>query len=987
MRVPQYERRRFRVRGWMIAVVVALLVLLFSLRGLAGFYTDFLWFDSLGQGGTWGQLLFAKVVPALVFTVVFFVIMLGNLIIADRLAPRLRIGAMTPEDEMVLRYRQATERFTGRIRAGVAVFFALIAGIGVSAQWQEWILFNNRVDFPNSDPQFDKNVGFYVFQLPFIRFIIDWLFAGLVIVLLVTAVAYYLNGGIRFQSPAQRVTPQVKAHLSVILAVMALVKTAEYYFARFELNFSTKAAVDGAGYTQVKAELPALNLLIFISIVAAGLFIWNIFRRGWVLPIIAVGLWGFVSIVVGTIYPALIQQFRVNPNEYAKERKYIARNIEATRNAYNLSTVEPKDFPYNQELTADVVEANTTTIDNARLWDPDVLEAVYGQLQELQTYYTVDDVDVDRYLVDGEVVQTATSLREVNGAALPTQSWINEKIVYTHGYGVIASPMNVANQSGPNFFASDIPVLDQGVAVSPRGAQIYFGEQQGGYVIVGAKQPEFNYPRQGARDSLTRYRGDDGIGLSSFVRRAAFALRYNDVNLLVSGQIRSEASKIVMYRSIRDRVQKLAPFLKFDTDPYPVVVDGRTKWVFDAYTTTSKYPYSQYVDGVGGITGRFNYVRNSVKAVIDAYNGTVDFYVVDKDDPIIQSWRQAFPDLFSPFRDMPAVLKDHLRYPEDLFRIQTDVYATYHVVEPRRFFQGSERWLISPDPNEAITGVSAIGTTADPDTQGSSSRAPSIRATTKRQDPYYLYIRTPGDTRESFVMIQAFVPVSQDNQQLRLVSFLTAKSDRRNYGELESFVMPQGQQINGPVQAALEINQNQLIASQFTLLDQQGSRIIRGTVQLIPVGNSIVYVQPIYVENEGSASFPVYQFVAVFAQGREPVLANTVQEAIDVLFPAAAGDPTTPTLPTDPTTPTVPTTPTTPGGSDTVEGLLQQANAKFAEADAALRAGDLGRYQSLVRQAQGFVAQAQQLLNTGSTAAPSTPLTSTTSTTRPGASA
>ena len=304
MRVPQYERRRFRIRGWMIAAVVIALVLLFSLRSLAGFYTDYLWFDSLGQGNTWGRLLSAKVVPALVFTVAFFLIMLVNLVIADRLAPRLRMGPLTPEDEMVARYRSATERYTGRIRVAVSVFFALIAGLGVSSQWKEWMLFTHRVDFHRTDPQFHKDIGFYVFQLPFIRFIIDWLFAGLVIVLLVTAVAYYLNGGIRFQSATQRVSPHVKAHLSVILAAMALVKTAEYFFGRFELNFSTGGAVDGAGYTQVKAELPALNLLIFISIVAAALFLWNIWRRGWVLPIIAVGLWGFVSIVVGTIYPA-----------------------------------------------------------------------------------------------------------------------------------------------------------------------------------------------------------------------------------------------------------------------------------------------------------------------------------------------------------------------------------------------------------------------------------------------------------------------------------------------------------------------------------------------------------------------------------------------------------------------------------------------------------------------------------------------------------
>ncbi|GMU77780.1 MAG: UPF0182 protein [Acidimicrobiia bacterium] len=979
MRVPQYERRRFRVRGWMIAVVVVLLVLLFSLRGLAGFYTDYLWFDSLGQGDTWGRLLVAKIVPALVFTVTFFVIMLGNLVIADRLAPRLRVGPMTPEDEMVSRYRQATERYTGRIRVAVAVFFALIAGIGVSAQWQEWILFNNRVDFGIDDPQFHKDVGFYVFQLPFIRFIIDWLFAGLVIVLLVTAVAYYLNGGIRFQSPTQRVTPHVKAHLSVILAVMALVKTAEYWFARYELNFSTSGSVDGAGYTQVNADLPALNLLIFISVVAAALFLWNIWRRGWVLPIIAVGLWGFVSIVVGTVYPALIQQFRVKPNEFAKERRFIARNISATRDAFGLSGIKPRNFDYTEDLTAPVVEANKTTIDNARLWDPTVLEAVYGQRQEFQTYYTVDDVDVDRYTIDGEIVQTGLSVREIDGDALPTQSWINEHIVYTHGYGAIASPTNVTVDGQPTFFVNDIPVNDQGIAVTPRGAQIYFGEQLGGYVIVNAKQPEFNYPRQGVRDSLTRYRGADGVKLSSFVRRAAFALRFSDVNLLVSGQIRDE-SRILLNRAIRTRVSKLAPFLRFDTDPYVVVVDGRAKWVFDAYTASSKYPYSQYVDGIGGITGRLNYARNSVKATIDAYDGTVEFYVVDDGDPIIQAWRKAFPGLFSDFSEMPEGLREHLRYPEDLFRLQADVYAKYHVVEPRRFFQGSERWLISPDPNEAISGTSVIQQPQS-DTRSNSGRAPEITATSKRQDPYYLFIRLPGDDRESFLMLQSFVPVSQNNQQLRLVSFLTAKSDPRNYGTMESFVMPQGQFVDGPVQAALRINQDSTISSRFTLLDQRGSALIRGGVQLIPVGNSIVYVQPIYVENEGTARFPVYQFVAVYAQGRDPVLAANVNEALAVLFPATG----TPSTPSSPTTPTIPSVPSQPG---TVQSLLDEAAQKFADADAALRSGaGLGRYQALVEEAQELVAKAQQLLATGSTASTTTSTTSTTTTTRPAASA
>ena len=446
MRVPtEAPRRRFRLRGWLIALVAILVILLFSLRGLAGFYTDFLWFDSLGQSSTWSSLLAAKVAPALVFTVVFFAIMYANLVIADRLAPKYR--SMGPEDEFIARYREATGRFAGRIRIGVALFFALIAGIGVSSQWKQWVLFTNATKFGVKDPQFHKDVGFYVFKLPFIEFILEWLFAGLVIVLIVTAVEHYLNGGIRFQSPFQRVTPQVKAHLSVILALMALVKTAQYYFGRFELTLSTRGVVEGASYTDVKAELPALELLIFISIFAAGLFIWNIWRRGWVLPIIAVGLWAFVSLVIGTIYPAVIQQFKVGPNEFQAEQPYIARNIRATREAFGLDKVATTEYPFTSfnsvASPTDIVGSqNATTVDNARLWDPAVIQQTFSQLQNLQTYYQIGDVDVDRYLIDNKMQQVLVAARNLNSADLPSQSFVNRHIVYTHGYGVVASPSN-----------------------------------------------------------------------------------------------------------------------------------------------------------------------------------------------------------------------------------------------------------------------------------------------------------------------------------------------------------------------------------------------------------------------------------------------------------------------------------------------------------------------------------------------------------------
>jgi uncharacterized membrane protein (UPF0182 family) len=971
MRVPTGERRRFRVRGWVIALVVALLVLLFSLRGLASFYTDYLWFDSLGQGGTWGSLLAAKVVPALVFTVIFFAILFANLVIADRIAPRLRpTGNPTPEDELVARYQDATGRYRGRIRLGVSIFFALIAGIGVSSQWRQWILFTNSVDFGIKDPQFGKDVGFYVFQLPFIKFMIDWLFAGLVIVLLVTAVAHYLNGGIRFQSLGRRVTPQVKAHLSVILAVMALVKTAEYYFSRFELDLSDRGVVDGASYTDVKAQLPALNFLIFVSIIAAALFIWNIWRRGWVLPVIAVGLWAFVSLVVGTIYPAIIQNFKVKPNEFASERPYIARNIQATRQAFNLSTIDVKNFDYTQDLAPATVETNLPTLDNARLWDPAVIRSTYQTLQALQTYYRINDVDVDRYDINGQTTQVLLSARELNSSELPSQSWVNEHIVYTHGYGAVAAPSNQAETDGsPSFVLSEIPPQGDALPLSARGAQIYLGEGLGGYVIVDAKQKELNYARQGVSDSLTRYRGKDGVDLSGFLRRAAFALRFSDPNILISGQI-TDKSRILLTRDIRARVEKLAPFLSFDNDPYPVVAGGKITWVLDGYTTSDQYPYSQQFSGSGGLSGDHNYARNSVKVTVDAYQGTVRFYVIDPEDPIIQAYQKAFPDLFSDFGSMPATLKKHLRYPEDLFKLQSNAFAKYHVVEPQRFYTGNERWLLSPDPNEV---VSTIATSAQSRNRAS-GRAPEITATTPRQDPYYLYIRLPGDDRESFLILQPFVPVSKDNQQTRLVSYMTAKSDPRDYGKMKALVAPQGQQVLGPVQAAANIQKNTEISSEITLLSQRGSRVIAGAVQLIPVGESIVYVQPFFtIATSGPNPFPQFQFVATLVQGKSPTKGQTVTEALQRLFGNAP--------PTTPETPTTPQTPTAPSGKSAAQ-LLDEAAQRFSDAENALRGGDLGRYQDLVTQAQDLVTQARQLIEGQQGSSSATSTSSTTSTTR-----
>jgi uncharacterized membrane protein (UPF0182 family) len=986
MRAPTAEpRRRFRLRGWIIGAAIVLLILLFSLRGLAGFYTDYLWFDSVGQGSTWSNLLAAKVAPALVFTAIFFAIMFANLVIADRLAPKYR--STGPEDELIARYQAATARYTGRIRVGVSLFFALIFGVGVSSQWKQWVLFTHSVKFGIKDPQFHKDIGFYVFQLPFLKFVSEWLFGGLVIVLLVTALAHYLNGGIRFQTPFQRVTPQVKAHLSVILAVMALVKTAQYYLGRYELDFSTRGVVNGASYTDVKAQLPALNLLIFISIVAAALFLWNIRRRGWVLPIIAVALWAFVSLAIGTIYPALIQQFQVGPNEYAKEAPYIARNISATRSAFQLNKVQPESFDFTtfsqvSDASA-VVDSNKGTIDNARLWDPNVIESTYQTLQNLQTYYQIGNVDVDRYLVDNQMRQVLVAARDLNNADLPSQSFVNRHIVYTHGYGVVASPSNEATNDGsPDFYLQNIPTQSNGIKLSQgSGSQIYFGEGLSSYVLTGTKSNEFDYQTAGKNDKFTRYKGKDGVPLSNILRRAAFALRFGDINPLISGQITS-STKLLMERDIQARVSKLAPFLHFDADPYPVVLGNKTVWILDGYTTTNMYPYSQSTSGDGGLSGSFNYVRNSVKATVDAYNGTVTFYVFDPKDPIIQAWRKAFPDLFTDMSHMPAAIRAHLRYPEDQFKVQSSVYGRYHVTETRRFYDGSSKWLISPDPGSGLLTNDFVTSLNSSSSNSTSSKPQAASSSGARIPPYYLYIKLPGDTTEHFIITEPFVPVSSGNSITRLVSFLTAKSDPGDYGELQSFVMPPGATVLGPVNVDNEITRTQQISQAITLLSQQGSRVIRGSLQLIPVGNSLLYVRPFYVQGSGDSGYPKFQFVAVYTQGSQTtngaVCAQTVNGALDQLFGNApiatncgtlistgtgtgTGTGTTPTT-TSPTATTSPgSTTTVPASGETQQQLIADINNLLAQADTARKNGDLGGYQNYVSQAYAKAQQLQSL--------------------------
>ncbi|MET0666389.1 MAG: UPF0182 family protein, partial [Acidimicrobiales bacterium] len=644
------RQRRLSPRGRVILILVAvgLFLLITSLRGIAGFYTDYLWFESLGKANTFRTILGAKLSLAGIFIGVFFALCLANLVIADRIAPRF--PPMGPEEDLLRRYHDIVDTRAGWVRAGVAFLFAVIAGAGVSSQWDQWLLFINRVDFGVEDPQFHTDIGFYVFQLPFLSFVVSWLFAALVIILLITAVAHYLNGGIRVQNPGPRVTPQVKAHLSVLLALLALVKVADYWLQRYELTLSTRGTVDGALFTDVKAQLPATYLLLMIAVLSMALLIVNIWRRGWVLPVLAVGLWGFVAVVAGGIYPSFIQRFRVEPAESSREAPYIERNIEATRAAMGLAEVSTRPFDYNEELTSQQLQDNDETVRNIRLLDPRVVTDTYQQLQAERPFYRLNDLDVDRYEIDGETTQVVISARELSTSGIPQQSWEGQRVAFTHGYGAAVAPANAVTTEGrPDFVLGDIPVDSGDSALDVVQPGIYVGENLDGYSIVGATRDEINYQTAGGETVTNRYDGSGGVAMNSWWRQAAFALRFGEVEPLISNFVTNE-SRIIYVRDVQDRVAQLAPFLQWDADPYPVLLDGRIQYVLDAYTTTDRYPYAQRADvdqlpPGSGLDHSFNYVRNSVKAVVDTYDGTVDLYVVDPDDPIIEAYRGAFPEL------------------------------------------------------------------------------------------------------------------------------------------------------------------------------------------------------------------------------------------------------------------------------------------------------------------------------------------------------
>jgi uncharacterized protein len=956
--LPRRSARRGRV--WIVVAAIVLVVLFASLKTIATFYTDYLWFSSVNLSGEWRHLFVVKIGLFFGFALIFFVFLWINLAVVDRLAPgELALG---PEDELVRRYQQRVTPRAVLVRTVVSVVVALIAASGAIGQWRNFLLFTDGVYFtgPNrNDPQFHKNIGFFLFKLPFLSFIVQWAFVSLVVMAVLVVIAHYLNGGIRVQSGAPSVAPQVKVHLSVLLACMALVKAFGYILARYNLDLSQNGYVQGATYTDVHARLPALTLLFWISLLAAVILLINIRRRGWALPVLGVGLWAFVAIVVGAIYPAIVQAVKVTPAQNTLEQKYIIRNIAATRTALGLNRVKQENFTATQSLTPSQVVANQSTLNDVQLWDSTQAGPTYTKLQATRSYYSFNTLAIDRYDVGGTSTPMVVGVRQVNDQDLPSQGWVNTHLQYTHGYGMILAPANNANSHQPVFSIGQVP--SQSTPDSPQITQpnVYFGVanpngSDADYVLADTRQPEIDYQVSGAPTPVTsHYTGPGatgGVQLSSFLVKAAFAIRFGDFNLLVSDLV-THQSRIMFVRDITQMAQKAAPFLSYDSDPYPVLSGGQIYWVLDAYTTSDNYPYAQNVNTSSlptnsGLNQNFNYVRNSVKVVVNAYSGQMKFYDVTKlthtTDPILQTWEKVFPHMFTPVSQMPAGLRAHLRYPEDLLSVQSAMYGRYHIIQPLAFYNATSAWNVSPTAG-AGSPNSALPQTYTANSQG------GITSQTQRMSPIYELFKVPGQTSPSFNLVDTFVPAAGGDQIQTMSGYIVAGSDPSHYGQLTVFQTPP---IDGPALVDADIAATSAVSTKISYLNQQGSVVLLGTLQVVPVGNSMLYFRPFYVSSSRNLFPKLDYYIVVYAgaqQGQSKVAFDTtLQAALADLFQVSLTGPGSSSTGSSTTV------------SSTVQNLITQANTDFQQAQTDLKAGSFAAYGTDINNLQQILKQLQQ---------------------------
>ncbi len=823
-----------------VGVAAAFVVLFVVASWAKSIYVDFLWFESVEYEGNFRRVLTARIALLAIGTVVSALVLGLNLWLARRLAPQGVEESFIEDIDATAIRRVVTVGLTA-----LTIFIAIIFGGVAAGSWETILIWLNGVEFGIEEPAFGRDVSFYLFTLPAYHLIQGWVLSLLVLSVLGAGAVYGLTFSLqRFEV---RMTRGMRIHLSLLGGLILLVIAFGSYLGVFDLVTSPGGIVTGATFTDINARLPARYVLVALGAVAGLVTIANsVLSNSWRAPAFFVSLWVVAGIVGGLIYPSFVQSFQVDPNELEKEQRFIGRNIEGTRLAWGLNEVVETTFPAEPSVTEAELSANQATLDNVRLLDPRPMRDTFNQIQSIRPLYQFDDIDVDRYTINDNLQQVMLAPRELDlrrATQTGGSGWTQQRLQFTHGYGAVVARVNEVTDEGlPVLITRDIPPVGEDIPISESGARIYFGELTNHYVIVNTNEPEFDYPT-GDTTVETFYEPDRGIALSSILRRFALAWELGDRNVLISGQLNSD-SRLLIHRALGDRIRKVAPFLELDSDPYLVVIDGELTWIQDAYTTSGSFPYSQHV-------GSINYVRNSVKVVVDAQTGDLTFYLIDEDDPIVQTWAKIFPDMFTPSSEMPQSLRQHLRYPEDLFRLQAEQYLRYHIQDPRTFFIGEDLWAV---PTE------------------------KFRQQEQPLEPYYVIMKLPGEETEEFSLILPFTPRNKQNT----IAWLAGRSDGDNLGKLRAYRFPTDDLVFGPAQIEARIDQDPGISAQLTLWEGAGSEVIRGNLLMIPIGESFLFIEPIYLQAD-SSRIPELRRVVV-ANGNNIAMERTFERSLDVVF-------------------------------------------------------------------------------------------------------
>mgnify|MGYP006277351149 FL=1 len=841
-----------------IFAITAILLIIFISTG-ANIYTDWLWFKELNFEKTFTIMFLSNFILRLVIGAVFAAIIYLNLHFTKK--PIIKFINIKSDDRVENLFGEERNQIFDWLNkkrlnliylASSLIFGFLFSSIS-SESWKMVLKFLNKTDFNTVDPIFNNDISFYVFSLPFYSFLREMGMVVVVISLILVGAIYIIFTGIHsFSEISGKLSTRAKKHMSVLVFVFLLFKAWDYRLQMYNILFSSEGVVFGAGYTDVNANLLGYRVLFVTVIFVALAVLYSLFKNNYKPLVVGIGAWILLSIIFTGVYPAFIQQYSVEPNEINREEEYIANNIEMTLQAYGLDDVETDDFELSEdELSYDELMEYETVIDNIRLWDYRPLQDTYNQLQALRQYYTFEDIDIDRYQLGDNYTQVMLGARELDQNALATQAqtWVNKTLKYTHGLGITMSPAGKVRDNGqPEFLIQDIPPQVNNQNINLDNPSIYYGEKTDNYVIVNTDETEFHYP-MGSENVFTEYEGTGGVEISNILRKSIYALRFNTMKILLSDDI-NDQSQIMYERNIHQRVRKAAPFLQYDSDPYIVNAEGRLFWIYDAYTTTGLYPYSQPYNG------RENYVRNSIKVVVDAYNGTLDYYIVDQEDPIAATYAKIFDDLFKSADQMPDSIRKHIRYPQDLFKIQSQIYKTYHMQDPVVYYNREDVWEI---PQENYQG------------------------STINVEPYYIMNQLPGEEEAEFILMTPFTPSNRDN----MVAWMAARNDGEHYGELFTYRFPKDRLVYGPSQIESRIDQESEISQLLTLWSQRGSNVIRGNLLVIPINSSVLYVEPIFLQAEGGG-IPELRRVIV-SYKNQIIMRENLEEALKALLEEEAG--------------------------------------------------------------------------------------------------